>query len=146
MRSATTRARRELVLLGALSLLAASIPASAQTCAFRAAPAITFPALDPSNATVVTAFTDVTIRCTGNGVPPPSGWAFTGLYGTNPNLRMKHASLSAYIPYSVDNPPSLVAGAGANRTYRLTATVLPADYANAYAGTYSDLLMMTVFP
>jgi hypothetical protein len=130
MRSATTRARRELVLLGALSLLAASIPASAQT----------------SNATVVTAFTDVTIRCTGNGVPPPSGWAFTGLYGTNPNLRMKHASLSAYIPYSVDNPPSLVAGAGANRTYRLTATVLPADYANAYAGTYSDLLMMTVFP
>lgn len=148
MRTTTNRAGRALPILCALLLLAASAPArSASSCTFQAAPAgITFPALDPSVATVVTAFTDVAIKCTGAGVPPPSGWAFVGQNGAYPNLRMKHSSLTAFIPYSVGNPPALVSSAGANQTYRVTATILPADYANAYAGAYSDLLQMTVLP
>jgi spore coat protein U-like protein len=149
MPSTTTYPRRAALLLGALSLLAASATASAQSCAFRGgAPAgITFASLDPSNATVVTASTNVDIRCTGAGVPPPSSWGFSGLYGANPNLRLKHATLTDYIAYSVGNPPLLVSSSGPNnQTYRVTATILPASYLNAYAGTYSDSLTITVSP
>jgi len=149
MPSTTTHARRAARLLGALLLLAASATASAQNCKFQGgAPAgITFPTLDPSNAIVVTASTQVRINCTGAGVPPPSSWGFAGLYGANPNLRLKHATVSDYIAYSVGNPPLLVSSSGPNnQTYQVTATILPASYLNAYAGTYSDSLTITVSP
>jgi spore coat protein U-like protein len=147
MRTRTTSLRRALPLLGALLLLAASGAASAQSCSFQGAPAgIAFPSLDPSNATVVTASTNVDIKCTGKGVPPPAGWAFSDTYGVNPNLQMKHATLNAFIPYSVANPPLLVTGAGSNQTYQVTATILPASYVNAYAGTYSDTLVISITP
>lgn len=148
MRTTAVSQRVALLLLGALLLLAASGAAMAQSCVFRNPPpgGITFPALDPSNATVVTASTQVRIRCTGAGVPPPASWGFTGLYGTNPNLRMKHATLNAYIPYSVGNPPSLLRTTGSGQTYLVTATILPASYVNAYAGTYSDTLTISITP
>jgi hypothetical protein len=152
MRITRSRPRRALLLLGALLLLAASGAASAQNCMFRTsgggvtAPIITFGNLDPSNATVVSASTQVFIRCTGAGVPPPASWSFTGSYGTNPNLRMKHASLNAYIPYSVGNPPLLQSTSGSNQTYLVTATILPASYINAYAGDYSDTLIIGIAP
>ena len=150
MRTRTTSLRRALLLLGALLLLAASGTAGAQTCSFQAqqgAPAgIAFPSLDPSNATVVTASTNIDIKCTGKGVPPPSAWAFSDAYGVNPNLQMKHTALNAFIPYSVANPPLLVSGNGANQTYQVTATVLPASYVNAYAGTYLDTLIISITP
>jgi hypothetical protein len=147
MRTRTTSLRRAVLLLGALLLLAASGAASAQSCSFQGAPAgIAFPSLDPSNATVVTASTNVDIKCTGKGVPPPASWAFSDAYGANPNLQMKHASLNAFIPYSVVNPPLLVSGAGANQSYQVTATILPASYVNAYAGTYSDTLVISITP
>jgi hypothetical protein len=148
MRATTFIIRHATRWLGVLVLLAASASASAQNCTFRApAPAaIIFPTLDPSNATVVTAFTDVDIRCTGPGVPPPSSWAFVGLYGTNPNLQLKHATLADFIAYSVGNPPGFLSGSGANQTYRVTATIVPASYRNAYASTYADSLTITVLP
>lgn len=148
MRATTCTLRRAIKWLGVLLLLAASASASAQNCTFRApAPAaFIFPTLNPSNAILVTAFTDVDIRCTGAGVPPPSAWAFVGLYGTNPNLQMKHATLADFIAYSVGNPPALLSGAGSNQTYRVTATILPASYRNAYASTYADSLTITLLP
>jgi spore coat protein U-like protein len=147
MRTRITSLRRAVLLLGTLLLLAASGAASAQSCSFQGAPAgIAFPSLDPSNATVVTASTNVDIKCTGKGVPPPAGWAFSDTYGVNPNLQMKHATMNAFIPYSVANPPLLVTGAGANQTYQVTATILPASYVNAYAGTYSDTLVISITP
>ena len=148
MRPTTSSPRRALLLLGALLLFAASGAASAQSCTFRnPAPAgITFPTLDPSAATVVTASTQVRIRCTGPGVPPPAGWGFVGLYGSNPNLRLKHTTLNAYIPYSVGNPPSLLASGGRNQTYLVTATILPASYVSAYAGAYADTLTISIAP
>jgi hypothetical protein len=148
MRATTSTLRRAIQWLSVLLLLAASASASAQNCTFRgpAPAAILFPTLDPSNATVVTAFTDVEIRCTGSGVPPPSSWTFVGLYGTNPNLRIKHATLADFIAYSVGNPPALLSGSGSNQTYRVTATILPASYQNALASTYADSLTITVLP
>jgi hypothetical protein len=150
MRITTSGLGRALLLPGAFLLLTASGAASAQSCLFRTsgvpAPIITFPTLDPSNATVVSASTQVFIRCSGAGVPPPASWSFTGSYGANPNLRMKHASLNVYIPYSIGNPPLLQSTSGSNQTYLVTATILPASYVAAYAGTYSDTLIIGIAP
>jgi len=147
MRPRTITLRRVLLLL--VALLLTGLGAAAQAaCAFTAAPAgITFtPGLDPSSGLVRTAFTDVTVRCRAPGVSTPSSWGFAGLYGTNPNLKMKHSTLTDFIAYSVGNPPPQVSGGGRTRTFRVTATILPASYLNAYAGTYSDSLTITVLP
>ena len=146
MRITTIGLRSALLLLGGLLLLAVSGSAGAQSCTFRNPPpgAITFPTLDPSNATTVTASTQVNIRCTGIGTP--ASWTFSGLYGANPNLQMKHSTLNAYIAYSVANPPTLVFNFFGFQAYNVTATILPASYINAYAGTYTDTLTISIAP
>jgi len=147
MRRRKSGLRRLVRGLGALVLEATGAAAQA-VCTFSAPPGITFaPDLDPSNATVRTAYTDVTITCAAPGAPTPSSWGFVGLYGTNPNLQMKHSTLADFIAYSIGDPPPQVSGGGGRtRTYRVTATILPASYQNAYAGTYSDSLTITVLP
>lgn len=135
--------------VAAVLLFATAVNAGAQNCLFTAAPgsiAFSPPGLDPSNAVIRTAFTDVNIRCTGKGVPPPTSWGFVGLWGANPNMNLKHLTLSEFIPYSVGNPPTFVSGSGSNQVWRVTATVLPADYVGASAGDYLDRLTVTVNP
>ena len=147
MRPRTTSLQRAFLLL--VALLLTGLGATAQAaCAFRAAAAgITFsPALDPSTGLVRTAYTDVIVRCRAPGPSIPSSWGFAGLYGANPNLRLKHSTLSDFIAYSIGNPPPQVSGGGRTRTFRVTATIQPASYLNAYAGTYSDSLTITVLP
>ena len=149
MRPTTTSLRRTVQLLGVLLLLAASVPASAQSCAFQggASPAITFPALDPSNAVVATASTQLRIRCTGAGVPPPSSWTITGS-GAWPtfSLQMTVGGTTYLIPYTLSGPTFVSSSGPSNQTYQLTATIQPTAYLNAPAGTYSDSLSVTVNP
>jgi spore coat protein U-like protein len=102
--------------------------------------AINFGSLDPSLATVRTAFADVRVLC----LPvTPITWSFAGSYGVPPNLRMKHVSQNDYIAYSVG--PAQTVG-GLIQTWRITATILPAAYQNAFAGSYSDTLIVTINP
>ncbi|MET0918129.1 MAG: hypothetical protein ABWY07_06865 [Burkholderiales bacterium] len=73
----------------------------------------------------------------------PITWSFAGSYGVPPNLRMKHVSQNDYIAYSV--APAQAAG-GLIQTWRITATILPAAYQNAFSGSYSDTLIVTINP
>jgi hypothetical protein len=127
------------MLAGALLLAAGG--AAGQSCTFgNQAPAgvLFSPALDPSAAVPRTATTDLQVQCFF--VTP--AWSFSGSNGSSP-LRMRHQSLSAFIPYTVS--PSRVSGIIFQR-WRLTVSVQGADYQNAPAGTYSDILTATVFP
>jgi hypothetical protein len=126
-----------LLLLGAPAL-------HAQTCTFNSLPGgITFTTFDPSLPSTQTAFTTVTIKCVSASGSPTPTWTFTGLYGSAP-LRMKHVTQASYIPYTVT--PTRISSQGANQDWRLTASVLGADYVNAYAGAYSDTVIVGITP
>lgn len=127
---------------GAVALALAASVAFGQTCTFRTSGnPINFPPLDQSSPVTVSAFTDIAVKCVPTAVSP--SWSFSGANGSAP-LRMKHSTLSSYIPYSVS---TLYLGAsGANESWRITGTVIGTNYQNAVIGTYSDVLSATVLP
>jgi hypothetical protein len=124
------------------ALLAVCGSAHGQNCSFASAgTAINFPPLDPSMSATLTAFMDIRVKCTNANVVPT--WGFSGANGDTP-LRMKHFTQNAYIPYTVAT--NLVGGSGSTKTWRITGTVLAANYQNALVGSYSDILSATVLP
>lgn len=128
--------------LAATVALAASAGVHAQNCTFRTAGSpISFPSLDPSAPSTVTASMNVGVRCLPASLSPT--WGFSGANGSAP-LRMKHATQNAYIPYTIT--ATFVSGSGANETWRITGTLLGANYVNARVGAYSDILTATVTP
>jgi hypothetical protein len=111
-------------------------------CSFASAgTAINFPPLDPSVSATLTAFMDIQVKCTPASVVPT--WGFSGANGDTP-LRMKHATQNAYVPYTV--AVTSLGGGGSTKTWRITGTVLAANYQNALVGSYTDILSATVLP
>jgi hypothetical protein len=124
------------------ALLAVCGNAHGQNCSFASAgTAINFPPLDPSVPATLTGFMDIKVKCTNANIVPT--WTFSGANGNTP-LRMKHVTQNAYIPYTVT--ATLAGGSGSTKTWRLTGTVLGANYQNALVGPYSDILSATVLP
>lgn len=114
----------------------------AQNCRFTSVgSALNFPTLNPAAATTATANMNVVVRCTPAAVSPT--WAFSGANGSAP-LQMKHVTLNFFIPYTIS--ATFLSSMGANETWRLTGTVLGANYQNARVGAYSDILTATVTP
>jgi len=125
----------------AAALLVAWSGAHGQICRFvSTGSAINFPALDPSVPATLTAFMDIQVFCLPTSVSPT--WGFSGANGSAP-LRMKHATQNAFIPYTV---ATTNLGGGFIKTWRITGTVLAANYQNALVGSYSDLLSATILP
>jgi hypothetical protein len=123
-------------------VLATSAGVQAQTCTFRTAGSpITFPSLDPSAAATVTASMNIVVRCVPASLSPT--WGFSGANGSAP-LRLKHATQNVFIPYTIST--TFVSSSGANETWRITGTLLGANYVNARVGAYSDILTATVTP
>ena len=124
------------------ALLAVCGSAHADSCNFTSVgTAINFPPLDPSVSATLTAFMDIQVKCT-NATNVPA-WTFSGANGDTP-LRMKHFTQNAYIPYTV--AVNLAGGTGSTKTWRITGTVLGANYQNALVGSYSDILSATILP
>lgn len=125
----------------ACALLIAAGSAAGQSCSFSNPPpgGILFsPQLDPSIASTRTATTEMRVLC----IFTSPAWSFSGSNGSAP-LRMKHTTLNAFIPYTVSQ--TYVSGIIVQR-WRITATVLGADYQNAPVGAYSDVLTATILP
>jgi len=140
---ASTVPRRSVALraLLAAALLAAAGGAAGQSCSFvGAAPGglLFSPELDPSVASTRTASTELRLLCL---FVSPS-WSFSGSNGSAP-LRMRHATRAEFIPYTVAQ--AYLGGLFVQR-WRITATVLGADYQNASVGAYSDVLIATILP
>jgi len=131
---------------GALALFAlatASGGASAQSCLFVTSNVVaaSFGTLDPSLASTRTAFTTVRILCLPLNTSPM--WLFAGANGSAPP-RMRHASQPEFVPYSVS--AAYLGNTGLTQNWRITATVLGADYENASPGAYADQLTATILP
>lgn len=138
---ARSPSRSTLRALLAAALLVAGSTAYAQSCTFRSAgSAINFPTLDPSVSATLTASMDIRVRCNPTSLNPT--WGFSGTNGSAP-LRMKHTTQNVYIPYTVAT--TIVTG-GNTKTWRVTGTVLAANYQNARVGNYSDILTATILP
>lgn len=134
----------------------ASVPVSAtvlskSNCKFRGAKsvALAFGNIDPASVSAATASTGLVIRCAGSA--GMASYALTldgGLYGTGPGaLRMKHASLNVFLPYSVSVTPSSGSVAkNVDLDITVSGSVAAADFQNATMGGYADTLVITLNP
>ena len=115
------------------------------TCKFTAGGTLSF-TLDPSaggnvNGTV----TQPTFWCT-------KGATYTisdndGLNKSGTTHRMKHATLTEYVPYSFTyTTTGTGTGKSAAITMNIASTVLEADYIDASAGNYADTVTMSITP
>lgn len=137
--------------LGAL-VLAATLGFSSGdafgSCEFRAGSttgSVVFPPLDPVTAPNVTAAIQLDVRCTPAGDFAIAQWTWVSANGGASIGRMAGGT-PVYGPGIVYSVGIAVAGGGANRTLTLTLQIAGADYANASAGSYNDVLTLSVTP
>lgn len=134
----------------------ASVPVNAtvlskNNCKFQGTTsvALAFGNIDPSSATAATASAGLVIRCAGSAAI--ATYALTlgnGLHGTGPGaLRMKHATLNVFLPYSVTlTPASGSVAKNVNLAIAVNGTVTPANFQDATIGAYADTLVITLNP
>jgi spore coat protein U-like protein len=118
-------------------------------CKFVSGGSLAFGPLDPSSGSNVNGTsTDAEFWCT-------KGQAYTvtddgGANKSGTTYRMKHATLSEYIPYSFSYSPASGTGGGAAVGARISlafsGTVQFTDYQNASVGAYSDTVQLTINP
>jgi spore coat protein U-like protein len=116
------------------------------TCKFLTGGTMAFGDLDPSSGADKSAtVTQPTFWCT-------KGSSYTisddlGLYESGTQRRVKHASLTEYINYSMNYTTT---GTGSGRTssatMNISGTITFADYRDASAGGYSDTVTLTINP
>lgn len=130
------------------------------TCKFLSGATLNFGNLDPSVGTDVNATASLTFWCTKG-----AGYTITDNDGTNKSgttQRLKHATLTEYIPYSycykstgpapspctTDTTSDTGTGNGPSSpiTLNISGTITGPNYVNASAGSYSDTVTMTIAP
>jgi hypothetical protein len=118
------------------------------SCEFRAGSttgSVAFPVLDPVTAPNVTAAIQLNVRCTPAGDFAIAQWTWTSANG-GASLGRLAGGTPAYAPGIAYSAGIAVVGQGANRTLTLTLQVAGPSYANASAGSYSDVLTLMVTP
>lgn len=121
-------------------------------CAFRNnSYTLDFGTLDASIPADASSQTDVQFRCLGWRNVTYYISHDNGLYSSGPGaLRMKHQTRNSYLPYAL----SLSQNSGTIQTrfvsswqtLQVNGTVLGSDYQSAYAGQYSDTVVLTIVP
>lgn len=128
--------------------LGCASPAAWAACEFSAGSttgSVAFPPLDPVTAPNVTAAIQLNVKCT-----PPSDfaiaqWTWVSANGGASIARMVGGT-PPYAPGIAYSVGISVAGGGANQTLTLTLQIAGPNYANASAGSYSDVLTLNVTP
>lgn len=126
---------------------------SRNECKFNAKSAdLAFGILDPLAAPALDVTRQTTIQFVCNGKDNLATYFVTdddGLYesGANGN-RMEHSTIpAAFLPYTFSVAPATDSvPKGANLPLTITGTVLANDYRMAYAGTYTDIVVLTINP
>lgn len=106
---------------------------------------VVFPLLDPVTAPNVTSAIQLNVRCSPAGQFAIAQWTWSSANGGTSTglLAGGTPGYAPGIPYSVG---IAVAGSGSNRTLTLTLQIPGANYTNASAGSYSDVLTLMVTP
>lgn len=147
LRISLTAARAAAAGILAVVLQFAAEPASA-ACEFSSGSttgSIAFGVLDPVTAPNVISAIQLNVRCTPASQFAIAQWTWTSANGGASIGRMAGGT-PAYapgIPYSVG---IAVVNQGANGTLTLTLQIAGPNYANASAGSYSDVLTLQVTP
>ena|GEM_PF-6663233 len=132
-------------------LVAAALACStgaASACEFRAGSttgSVAFGLLDPVTAPNVAAAIQFEVRCSPPADYAIAQWTWISANGGASTGRMVGGTPPdpAGIAYSVGIS---IAGGGANRTLTVTLQIAGPNYANVTAGSYSDILTLSVTP
>lgn len=136
---------------GSTTLSVSATILSKNNCKFNSnALSLDFGTLDPVAAPDVTRQATLQFAC--NGKDNPATFFITdddGLYETGPDgNRMQHDTLpAAFLPYALTASP--LTGSvpkGVNQTLTITGTLLGNDYRTAYAGRYTDRVVLSINP
>lgn len=136
---------------GNTMVLVSATVLSKSNCKFNAATAaLNFGNLDPATPVDKTVTTSITFVC--NGSAANATFSITdndGLYETGLNAnRMRNTTVTTeYLPYGLTyNPQTSTVPKGVNQTLTISGTVLGVDYQDAYVGSYSDTVVLTIAP
>lgn len=144
--------KRVLVGITSALLILSGTAYAAVACRFSSRnAALNFGLLDPANPVDVNANTTIVVRCGGSD---PDITFFLddddGLYEAGPDLnRMRNTVVTTeYLPYTLSfNPPSgTTIPRNVNVTVTISGTVTGLDYRNAYIGSYSDTVVISITP
>ena len=124
---------------------------SKSNCKFNSATAtLNFVSLNPASTGNATASTSITFICRGSAANATYNITQNyGLYNTGPNAnRMQNTTvLTQYLPYTVSlSPFTATVPKNATQTLTITGTILATDYENAYVGSYSDTIVISLNP
>jgi spore coat protein U-like protein len=104
---------------------------------------IDFGNLDPFSSTDQTATVTITISCQGS--PQWFLDSNNGIYFNGTTARMRHETkLNEYLPYTLTFYPTR--GTKHETTITGSGIILNSSHINAYAGTYSDSVTLTINP
>ena len=119
--------------------------ASCQFTAGSTSGSIAFPLLDPVTAQNVTAAVQLNVRCTPASDFAVAQWTWTSANGGVSTGRLAGGTppYALGIDYAVG---IAVVNQGSNGTLTLTLQIAGANYVNASAGSYSDVLTLRVTP
>jgi spore coat protein U-like protein len=122
---------------------------SKNNCRFSTATTNLAIGINPASTAPAMASTTLSLRCTGSGAV--AVWSLAndnGLHGSGPaSLRMQHqAQATQYLPYGLSYAASGSVAKNVWQDIAVTASVQPADFANAVAGSYSDSVTLTLLP
>ena len=117
---------------------------------FAASAALNFGSLDPANSSDATINTTITFRCGGSA---PNATFFIGqdygLHETGPGAnRMQNTTvLTEYLPYTITlNPLTNTVPKNVVQTLTISGSIIASDYKNAYIGSYSDTVVISIAP
>lgn len=124
---------------------------SKSNCRFIAASAaLNFGSLDPANSSDAIINSTITFRCGGSA---PNATFFIsqddGLHETGPGAnRMQNTTVTTeYLPYTITlNPFSNTVPKNVVQTLTISGSIHASDYQNAYIGSYSDTVVISITP
>ena len=130
-----------------------SVPTVHAACLFNTTAAtLSFGSLNPGNPVDVNVSATLAFKCAGG--PPGTMWTYSvadddGLYetGIDANRMRNTTATTQYLPYTFTYAPATgTVPRNTNQTLTINGTVKGIDYQNAYVGSYSDTIILTITP
>lgn len=132
-------------LVAALGCVSGTASAACQFNSGSTTGSVVFGLLDPVTAPNVTSAIQLSVRCQPQSQFAIAQWTWTSANGGTSTGRMAGGT-PVYAPGIAYSVGIAVAGSGINRTLTLTLQIAGPDYTNASAGSYSDVLTLSVTP
>jgi hypothetical protein len=134
---------------GTLSITATVLSKSNCKITTGAPISLDFPDIDPSQPGPYTATTTVRIKCGGSA--PMATYSASTSVGAHPDARVRRmqntSAPSEFLPYTISlSPATDTIAKNTPQDIVVTGTVTQSQYQNAYLGSYSDTVTLSVAP